>query len=88
MISRFHPKVKIIPVVHHEISLRKMLLGYGCFPVNIGTSFDDLTELVDETIKVAKDAEHIKVGQEIVYIAGSPLWTVGEANLIQIRKID
>jgi pyruvate kinase len=87
MIGRFHPDRKIIPAVHHSISYRKMILSYGSYPININEPSENLDELVNRTIEVAKTEKHVRPGQEIVYVAGSPLWTIGEANLIQLQKI-
>jgi pyruvate kinase len=88
MISRFHPSVKILPVVHHPIVYHKMILSYGSNPIELCSAASTVDELVKNTINVAKTGNQVEVGQDIIYVAGSPLWTVGDANLIQLIRVE
>jgi pyruvate kinase len=87
MIARFHPSVRIIPTVHAKNRVRKLILSYGSTPINIGRRFNSLSNLIEKTIEVAKSENQIKSNEEIIFIASTPLWTLGEANLIQIQKV-
>lgn len=92
MISRFRPNIKAIRDVVHDISnAKKLVLSSGVYPLNIGKEkngekYSNMDEMFEEAVKIATEEERIQRGDKVVFIGGTPLWTVEEANFIQIRR--
>lgn len=94
MISRFRPSIKAIVGVVHDISnARKLVLSSGVYPLNIGKGkekngekYSNMDEMFEEAMKLATEEERIQRGDRVVFIGGAPLWTLEEANFIQIRR--
>lgn len=95
MISRFRPDVGvIIGVVHDELNARKLMLSFGVHPVNIGMNYNSgkfktTGEVFESAIRAIMDECLINMTTDemFVFIAGTPVWELGEANLIQIKRV-
>jgi len=92
MISRFRPNIKAIMGVVHDISnAKKLVLSSGVYPLNIGKEkngekYSNMDEMFEEALKLATEEERIQRGDKVVFIGGTPLWTLEEANFIQIKR--
>lgn len=92
MISRFRPNIKaIIGVVHDISNAKKLVLSSGVYPLNIGKEkngekYSNMDEMFEEAVKIATEEERIQRGDKVVFIGGTPLWTLEEANFIQIKE--
>ena len=95
MISRFRPDVDvIIGVVHDELNARKLMLSFGVYPINIGINYKNgkfkaADEVFESAIGAVMEESFLSISSEelFVFIAGTPVWELGEANLIQIKRI-
>nr|AAU84234.1 pyruvate kinase [uncultured archaeon GZfos3D4] len=91
MISRFRPSIKaIIGVVHDIHTAKKLVLSSGVYPLNIGKEkngekYSNMDEMFEEALKLATEEGRVQRGDKVIFIGGTPLWTVEEANLIQIH---
>jgi len=91
MISRFRPSIKaIIGVVHDTSTAKKIGVSSGVYPLNIGKEkngekYSNIDEMFEEAVKLATEEGRIQRGDKLIFIGGTPLWTVEEANLIQIH---
>lgn len=95
MISRFRPDVKIIPAVHDNANARKMILSYNSYPIDISMKYKETNEIfknTDEIFKAAsstaKQLKYLNRNNMVIYVAGTPLWTLGEVNLIQVKRVE
>ncbi len=93
MISRFRPNIKgIIGVVHDISNAKKLVLSFGVYPINIGKEkngekYSNMDEIFEEAVKIATEEGRIERGDRVIFIGSTPLWTIEEANLIQIRSV-
>lgn len=94
MISRFRPDVRIIAAVHDAINARKLMLSFGAYPINIGMEykntgriFNTPDEIFEQASDTATTEEYLQTGDLAIFVAGTPLWVIGEANLIQIKRV-
>jgi pyruvate kinase len=95
MISRFRPETLIIAAAHNEISRRKLLLSRGVYPINIGEinsntkrKYASTDEAFEEACKKSVE-ESLGLFEEdyIVFVSGTPLFSRGLVNQVQIKKI-
>ena len=95
MISRFRPDVDvIIGVVHDELNARKLMLSFGVHPINIGMNYKSgkyktTDEVFESAVSAIIDESCLNISSDklFVFIAGTPVWELGEANLIQIKRV-
>jgi pyruvate kinase len=79
-------------VVHDISNAKKLLLSSGVYPLNIGKEkngekYSNMDEMFEEAVKIATEEGRIQQGDKVVFIGGTPLWTLEEANFIQIRRV-
>ncbi|MCK5018738.1 MAG: hypothetical protein KAS32_16875, partial [Candidatus Peribacteraceae bacterium] len=85
LVSKFRPKVPIIPIVPNESIQRKMQLLYGAFPLLI--SFGEIEDTAHIAISKAKKEGLVSSGDTVVLVSDTR--TKGEAvTSIQIRNIE
>jgi pyruvate kinase len=95
MISRFKPDALIIAAAHDEASRRKLLLSRGVYPINIGKissetnkEYASTDEAFEETCKkIAEESLGLSEEDYIVFVSGTPLFSRGTVNQLQIKKI-
>ena len=95
MISRFRPDVEvIIGVVHDILNARKLMLSFGVYPIDIGINYKNgkfkaTDEVFESAIRAVIEESFLNISSEelFVFIAGTPVWELGEANLIQIKRV-
>jgi len=94
MISRFRPEVLILGCVHDTINSRKLALSFGAYPINIsmvcnktGGIFNTADEIFEQTVDTAKTEGRAQKDDMVIFVAGVPLWSLGEANSIQIKEV-
>jgi pyruvate kinase len=95
MISRFKPGALIIAAAHDEVSRRKLLLSRGVYPTNISKinsetkrEYTSTDEAFEETYRKSTE-ERLGLVEEdyIVFVSGTPLFSSGLVNQLQIKKI-
>jgi pyruvate kinase len=72
-----------------------MILSYGSYPINIelinkktGQTYLNTDEIYDQSICLAEDKKLVRCGDMVIFVAGTPLWVLGEANLIQVKTVE
>lgn len=84
MVSRFRPSCPIIATTPNEDVMRRLALTWGVYPVKtVVTSNTD--EMIDNAIKVSKEANLVNAGETVVVTAG--IGGEGTTNLIKVENI-
>jgi pyruvate kinase len=96
MISRFRPEVPILGVAHDVFNARKLTLSFGIYPLCIGGQQHDLDEVFDSAACASVKLGYITWRPNfcllehdylVISTSGTPLFTPGTTNLIQIRRV-
>ena len=84
MVSKFRPKAPIVAATISEIAMRQLSLSWGVYPVicELGSNTD---EVIDYSIKSAKEVGYLNDGELVVITAGVPVGVSGTTNLIKVR---
>ena len=82
-VARLRPQRPIIALTHIEWARRQMALEWGVTPILI-KECDDVEELWDESVRAARDAGHIEVGDRVVITAGTQVNLPGSTNVIKV----
>ena len=84
MVSKFRPKVPVVAATISEKAMRQLSLSWGVYPVKakLGSNTD---EVIDYSIKAAKQKGYLKDGELVVITAGVPVGVSGTTNLIKVR---
>jgi pyruvate kinase len=95
MISRFRPDLKIIGAAHDEMNRRKLALSYGVYPLHAGTTsprngrtYTNPDDVRRDACTRAKREGYLRKGDTIIMVSGTPLFTPGATNMIQVREVD
>ena len=80
---RLRPQRPIIALTHIEWARRQMALEWGVTPILI-KECGDVEELWDESVRAARDAGHIEVGDRVVITAGTQVNLPGSTNVIKV----
>ena len=83
MVSKFRPKVPVVAATISEKAMRQLSLSWGVYPVKakLGSNTD---EVIDYSIKAAKQKGYLKDGELVVITAGVPVGVSGTTNLIKV----
>ena len=95
MLSRFRPNVRVIAAAHDINNYRKLLLSHGIYPVLIGHEQKTHAELFRDAIAAAMQRGYLswaprfcllRAEGEVIFTAGTPMFTPGTTNVIQVRS--
>ena len=83
MVSKFRPKVPVVAATISGKAMRQLSLSWGVYPVKakLGSNTD---EVIDYSIKAAKQKGYLKDGELVVITAGVPVGVSGTTNLIKV----
>jgi pyruvate kinase len=87
MISRYRPTCEIIGCAVTEKVWRQLNLSWGVTPVLLDEK-QDVFELFDHAIQIAKDEKLIETEEVVVITAGIPLGTSGTTNMIKVHVVE
>ncbi len=82
-VARLRPQRPIIALTHIEWARRQMALEWGVTPILI-KECDDVEELWDESVRAAREAGHVEVGDRVVITAGTQVNLPGSTNVIKV----
>lgn len=86
LISNLEPKCPILALVSSEEIANKLTLNYGVYSKVIDTA-SNLNELVEMSIKEAKEFINLKQGDNIIITGGLVAGKIGFTNLMKIETI-
>ncbi|MEO2069002.1 MAG: pyruvate kinase [Desulfurobacteriaceae bacterium] len=85
-VAKFRPPVPIYAVVHDIETWRRLNLIWGVEPF-LTVLAESIDEIVEESIKVAKEKKIAKKGDKVIVLAGAPMGILGTTNLIKVVDI-
>ena len=85
-ISRFRPSVPIVAIAPHLKTVNQLNLSWGVqsYPIAFTASFDNLLKKIKQLLIKQK---LVKIGDQVIIIAGHPFGYKGQANLIKVETI-
>ncbi|MFH1078368.1 MAG: pyruvate kinase [Patescibacteria group bacterium] len=86
LISSYRPSLPIYAATSDERVRRQMDLSWGVVPFVLPPC-STVEELVERSIGALKKKRVVKKGDKIIVLAGDPVGTSGNVNLIEIRDI-
>ncbi|MBD3235852.1 MAG: hypothetical protein GF330_04040 [Candidatus Eisenbacteria bacterium] len=96
MLARYRPNVRIIGAAHDPCNFRKLLISHGVYPVLIGQDQQTHAELFRDAVSAATEPECVAWAPrfrllrrqgEVIFTAGTPMFTPGTTNVIQVRPL-
>jgi pyruvate kinase len=82
-VARLRPRRPIVGLTHNRFALQQMALEWGVIPLLLPEA-EDVQELWDEAISVARDAGLVDAGDRMVITAGTSVNIPGTTNLIKV----
>jgi pyruvate kinase len=82
-VARLRPQRPIIALTHIEWARRQMALEWGVTPILI-EQCGDVEELWNASVRAAREAGHIEVGDRVVITAGTQVNLPGSTNVIKV----
>jgi len=85
-VAKFRPPVPVYAVVHDIETWRRLNLIWGVEPF-LTILAKSIDEIIEESIKVAKEKKIAKKGDKVIVLAGAPMGVPGTTNLIKVVDI-
>lgn len=86
MVSKYRPEAPIIAFTPDERVVRKLVLVWGIYPVQI-ERFTNTDELFEYSAQKAVEKELVENGDLVVITAGIPVGISGTTNLLKVETI-
>jgi pyruvate kinase len=87
MVARFRPKQPILATTPNEQALDFLSLVWGVVPVFIPPS-ETTDDMIRFSISAARNAGHIRAGDQVVVTGGAPLRSAGKTNFLKVEVIE
>ncbi len=84
-ISRLRPRTPVVAITPNADVARRVNVYYGVVPI-VFEKQDNIDDLISNAINKAKEANVVKVGDEVVVSAGS-VNAKGNTDLMKVRKV-
>jgi pyruvate kinase len=82
-VARLRPQRPVIGLTHIDWAMRQMALEWGVTPVQI-TQCDDVEDLWSTSVRAAREAGLVEVGDRVVITAGTAVNIPGSTNVIKV----
>ena len=82
-VARLRPRRPIVALTHIDWAMRQMAIEWGVTPVEI-TECRDVEELWNTSIRAAREAGLVDVGDRVVITAGTAVNIPGSTNVIKV----
>ncbi len=86
-ISKYRPVCPIIAGTTSDKVCRQLNMSWGVVPVHLEEK-NEIFELFDHAVEVAKDSGFLKSGETVVVTAGVPLGVSGNTNMIKVQVVE
>ncbi len=86
MVSRYHSSQPIIVLSPNEKALKKIMISYGCYPIEI-SSPKNLGDAIEKTRKILLKEKIAKSGDKFVLAAGVPFGKAGGTNIVMVQEL-
>ncbi len=85
-LSKYRPQVPIYALTESVDVVRKLLLIWGVFPIEVG-SLSDTDAMLTQVSSILKSSALVSPGDTYVLTAGTPLLARGTTNTLRIERI-
>jgi pyruvate kinase len=82
-VARLRPRKPIIGLTHNRYALQQMAIEWGVSPVEV-PECDDVQELWDRALSVARESPFVEHGDRVVITAGTAVNVPGSTNVIKV----
>jgi len=86
LISRYRPELPIAVATAEERVRHQLNLSWGVIPFILPTC-KSIEELVERSLVYLKKNKYVKVGDNIIVVAGEPVGQAGHVNLLEVREV-
>ncbi|MBI2482372.1 MAG: pyruvate kinase [Candidatus Vogelbacteria bacterium] len=86
MISRYRPKESVIALTPNQVAVGRMMLSYGCYPMNI-KKFKTLNEVLSLIRSLVLTNKLANKGDKVVVVAGMPFGHSIDTNMLLVEEI-
>jgi len=86
MVSRYRPELPILVSTDNDRVLRQLVLSWGVIPFTIPTC-KSVEELIERSVSRCKKEKWMKKGNKIILVAGEPVGSSGNVNLVEIKEV-
>jgi pyruvate kinase len=83
-VARLRPRRPIAALTHVDWAMRQMALEWGVTPIKISECMD-VEELWSQSVRAARDAGLVDVGDRVVITAGTAVNIPGSTNVIKVE---
>ncbi len=85
LISKYRPITSIVALCPSESVAQSLSIYFGIVPV-VGSNFNDMMELIEESKKVAKEKFSLAQGDKMITVGGIPIAT-SKTNFMKITEL-
>jgi pyruvate kinase len=86
LVAAWRPAQPVIAVTPDEGVRRQLLLPWGVVPLRANLT-DDSDALLDNALRAAVDAGHVRRGDRVVIVAGVPVNSPAQLNLVKVHFV-
>ncbi|ASW44241.1 pyruvate kinase [Clostridium isatidis] len=86
-VSQCRPDCAIVAVTPYERVAKSLAACFGVYPV-VSNEMTSTDQMMEESIKTAKDNGFVKEGDTVIIVAGVPLAEVGTTNLLKVSEVN
>ncbi len=86
LISEYRPELPIAVATSSVRVLRQLNLSWGVRPFML-EECKTIEELIERSILKLKDTNLVKIGDQIIVVAGEPVGQAGHVNLLEVREV-
>lgn len=85
-VAKYKPNIPIIAITPNQGTYRRLLLSWGVIPILIKSS-ENIDEMFDRAVEVARGLKIAKKGDTLIITAGVKVNVPGTTNLIKVETI-
>jgi pyruvate kinase len=85
-ISRFRPRSKIIALSPELVTVRRLMLYWGCYPRWVETP-QNTDERIEKAVQEVLKSKTVKKGDVVVITSGHPVWEKGTTNMLRVKEL-
>jgi len=86
MVSKYRPNIDIYALTSSEIVQQQLCLSWGITPLKMDY-FESIDEVIKQTEIMLLEKEVVKIGDRIVVLLGTPIFTKGTTNLMKVHVV-
>jgi pyruvate kinase len=87
LVTMHRPRRPVLALSPLQATRQELALSWGCIPLPM-ESVDAADEMVAAALRVAREAGHVKPGDDVIITAGLPLNTPGTTNVIKVARVE